>query len=242
MMTQTMKTNQEHSQKNWSQGGNALIYVLIAVALFAALSMTLMRQTNDSEAGSLSDEKAEIYATQLIARAAQVKSAIDQMLFMGASVNELDFALPSAVGFDAGTVIYKVYHPQGGGVVPGRIPKEAQLPNGNNPDPGWYMGRFNNVDWTPSTADDVMLTAFRISKEVCAKINKKITGSPAIPAIAVGIGQFLVDASLFSGSNAELTTNPSATPVCAACYNTGSLCVSNTSLDAYGFYTILADQ
>ena len=83
-----MKTNKEQ------ESGNALIYVLIAIALFAALSFTLARQSDTGEAGTLSDERAELYATQIISYAAQTKSALDQMLFIGTDIDDLDFIAP----------------------------------------------------------------------------------------------------------------------------------------------------
>ena len=87
--------------------GNALVYVLIAIALFAALSFTLGRQTDTSEAGALSEQKAELYATQLISYAAQVRSAVDQMLFTAASdIDDLDFAAPTVAVVDTGSLIH----------------------------------------------------------------------------------------------------------------------------------------
>lgn len=239
--------------------GNALVYVLIAIALFAALSFTLGRQTDTSEAGALSEQKAELYATQLISYAAQVRSAVDQMMFTAATdiggtnggANGLDFTAPTDPAFDTGTLIHKVYHPQGGGITPATLPSEVIAEVTNNPEPGWYLGRFNNVEWTalgpgnsagPAGAvapfEEVILVAYQINESVCGLINEKINGSSAIPTMTSTLRDTLIDDTLHGGTNVELTTD--AGDICPECENLGSLCVQEGGI--FGFYTIIADQ
>lgn len=249
-MIKEMKTKREHIfaqnkpqfKSRKAERGNALIYVLIAIALFAALSFTLSRQTDSNEASVLSDEKAELYATQLISYAAQAKSAVDQMLFSGASIDDLDFTLPSEPGFDTGQVIYKVYHPQGGGLTPGILPEEVINEVNSNPEAGWYMGRFNNFEWTESTDQEIVLTAYQIDQKVCALINQKINGTQNIP-IMPDVRAHLIASGFIPFANSDLRTNPTGSPECLDCHNISSLCVINATLaDRYSFYTIIADQ
>jgi hypothetical protein len=238
-----MKRNsQKKSTRGKNEGGNALIYVLIAIALFAALSMTFGRQTDTSEAGALPEERAEIYANQLISYAAQAKSAIDQMLFTGTRIDNLDFLLPTEATFNDPPYITKVYHPQGGGLVPGRIPAEATDQDDTDPVAGWYLGRFNNVEWTSSAGEDVILTAYQVAKQVCEKINLKITGTTTIPTLGDSIKEVMVDNRFYTGVNVDLTTDPAGTPICAACHKVASLCVEDQAGGRYGFYTIIVDQ
>lgn len=234
-------------QQSSSQSGNVLIYVLIAIALFAALSFTLGRQTDSSEAGSLSSEKAELVATQLISYASQAKSAVDQMEFQAIRMTNLNFILPTESGFNSGTNIYKVYHPDGGGLNPGTMPENAKASGISNPDAGWYMGRFNNVEWTPlgSSAgagnyEDVILTAYGISQTICENINKKITGDTTIPTSQEALKDILVDHQRHSGtSNTDITTETGSPPVCAECHNRASLCIQEGGI--FAFYTVIAD-
>lgn len=235
-----MKTKREHIFRDRrEERGNALIYVLIAIALFAGLSFTLGRQTDTSEVGSLSEERAGLYATQLISYAAQSKSAVDQMLFTAASdIDDLDFMAPTDVNFDTGTLIHKVYHPQGGGLNPGKIPADTINQVTNDPEPGWYLGRFNNVEWTETTGDDVILIAYQITEQICGMINEKINGSSTIPTMTNSIRNVMIDDTLHGGTNVELTTDGG--DICPDCENMGSLCVQEGGI--FGFYTILADQ
>jgi len=236
-----METNKEHCVK---ESGNALIYVLIAIVLFAALSFTLSRQTDTSEAGVLADERAELYATQMISYTAQVKSVIDQMLLVGSDVDDLDFIDPSDAGFNAGTQrarADRVFHPEGGGLIKGRIADDAIDENITDPVAGWYLGRFNNVEWTASTGEEIILVAYQIRRQICEKNNEKITGSSVIPTLGTTIRQTLIDDSFYSATNLDLTTD-AGTPICSACHEIASLCVENQAQNAYGFYTIIADQ
>lgn len=222
-----------------AERGNALIYVLIAIALFAALSFTLSRQTDTSEAGTLSREKAELYATQLITYSAQAKSALDQMLFTAAThIDDLNFTAPTDAGFDTGVPIHKIYHPKGGGLLPGKLPVEAIAQVTNDPEPGWYIGRFNNVEWTASANQDVILLAYQIDPTVCGLINEKINGSSAIPTLTTPIRNVMIDDALHGGTNVDLTTDGG--DICPDCANIGALCVQEGGI--YAFYTLLADQ
>ena len=190
-----METKKEHYS---GQRGNVLVYVLIAIVLFAALSFTLSRQTDTGEAGILSEEQAEIYANQIISYSAQAKSAIDQMLFSGMDVDELDFTDPSAAGFNTGTQsdrIKRVFHPEGGGLNKGRLSDDMTTSAISDPNPGWDS-----------------------------------------------IKETMIDDTLYTGSNVDLPTDPSGSPICANCHEMAMLCVRNQDQDAYAFYAVIADQ
>ena len=72
------------------------------------------------------------------------------------------------------------------------------------PAPGWYLGSFNNVEWTQTTENDVILTAHQISQPVCAQIDLLLTGSATIPAASAPLAKVLIDGSRHSQGNAAL--------------------------------------
>ncbi len=244
MIGREMKTNHEHftnrGKHKQGQRGNALIYVLIAIALFAALSFTLSRQSGTDEASDMDASRANFYATQLISYATQAKSVVDQMTLTGTDIDAIDFILPSDPAFNTAPHIDKIYHPEGGGLSRKTLTAGAVTQNITDPVAGWYLGRFNNVEWTASVSDEVILVAYQISRLVCEQINRTVNGSIAIPTMGDSIRQTMIDASLYTGSNTELTTD--AGDICPECDRATSLCVENQGQDAYAFYTILADQ
>lgn len=233
-----MKTNRE---QRFTEAGNALIYVLIAIALFAALSFVLARQTDTSESAGVSGDKANLYATQLISYATQTKQVMDQLVFSGTDINNLDFMLPSDPAFNTGTTgdhVNMVYHPDGGGLIPATLPPEVIKQTDADPVAGWYLGRFNNIDWTKTGGQDVILVAYQIDQSVCQKINDKL-GVSTIPSISDDLKSILIDAESYAtGANQDLTTG--TTDICPECENKGSLCIQEGG--QYAFYSVVADQ
>ncbi len=220
------------------QSGNAMIYILIALALLGALTMVLARGAN--EGGSdLSADQAELMTTRMTAAAGVAKNAVDQMMMSGTAVSALNFVTPNVASYDTAPHYNKIFHPDGGGL--SLDSDNIQLFTGTDtaPTPGWYLGRFNNIQWTPTTANDVVLAAHDISQAVCANTNKKITGSTAIP-ILLGTGDpatYFVNNSFGGPPNANLTT-----AICAACEGHPALCVSNTGATQFTYYSIISGQ
>ena len=224
-----------HSKK---QSGNAMIYVLVIVALFAALSFVLARHSGTAETGELSSQKIEIDAANILQTAAQMKQALDQMNFSGSSIASLDFTTPDdEPAFSAGSKTHKFFHPAGGNAGVPRLPEADITQVTADPPAGWYIGRFNNTEWTGLPVNDVMLTAFQITKPLCQEINKKLTGSTAIPVATVSLRNVLIAASHHTGANADFTV-----AACGACDGLLSLCVEDPGNNLWAFYSILAPQ
>lgn len=222
-----------------AERGNAAVYVLIVIALFGLLSFVLARQSGSEQAG-LSAEQAEIYAGTIQQAAMQLKQSVEQMVFTGTQVSDLDFTTSDdTVPFNAPPHGDKVFHPGGGGVILPRIPDTALDEIAADPPARWYIGRFNNVEWTPTGADDVILTAHQIRQEVCERINYKLTGSTTIPVLAAGqVNTLLIDASeSTAGANIEFTSAE-----CASCYGQPALCIQDNGASAWSFYSIIAAE
>ncbi len=226
------------ARHNYKESGNAFVYILIAVVLFAALSFVLIRQEDSKETGVLTPDTARIIATQMISTAAEVKGGLDQMVFAGTHPSEFGFEKPSAFG--AAPHYDKVFHPDGGGISLPSFPVNA-LPSVAlaSPVSGWYLGRFNNVGWTDSTNHDVILTAYGINQMVCQEINNLIIGTTAIPQLTVTPKSALVDVAEHSGSNNDITivTCPDAN-----CKEQMSLCVQDAGGTVFAFFNIVETQ
>ena len=227
------------------QSGNAMIYVLLIVALFAALSFVLARQGRNNEQSPLSGEKVTLAANQIISASNQVKQGTDQIIFSGRRIDQLDLCLPGNTCFSTGTRANKIFDPAGGGIILPRIPAEALFQVDTNPAPGWYLGRFNNVGWTQTNASDVLLVAHQISQPVCAKINQILTGSTTIPALTGAIAPVLIrsvnedgGAQHGAGANTDLTTTTCPT----GCDGRAALCVSNNTNTMWSYYSIIQQR
>ena len=221
---------------NASIRGNALIYILLALALLGALTMILGQQS-DETSQDLSSEKAQLVTTKTVAYAGSVKNVIDQMMMSGSNINNLNYVTPNQTSFDNGSNINKVFHPSGGGL--GYEPPSPDLfvTGTSTPAAGWYLGRFNNVEWTKTASQDIILAAYNINQSVCAAINKKITGSSAIPMVLGPSAGFFVDSTNGGPPNQNLTV-----AACSACEGQPALCVAGDGNINFTYYNIISGQ
>lgn len=210
-----------------------MIYVLLALGLIGLLTATMMRQ-DSADSSDLSQEQAEMLAIQIMEYTAAAQSTIDQMIMSGTNVDQLDFTFPSATSFNTAPNYNKIFHPQGGGL-------NYRTPNSSlfiaatvAPNPGWYIVRFNNTQWTPTAANDVMISAYGINKPVCEMLNKKITGSTVIPVYNGNPSSILLGTTHGASTNANFLT-----AACAGCEGKPALCISNAAADEWSFYSIL---
>jgi hypothetical protein len=216
-----------------------MIYVLLALALLAALTVTLGRQA-DTGGDDLSADQAELLALEVVSYASAVKNTVDQMVITGSVPASLIFARPQdGASFDNPPHVNKVYHPGGGGL--SFEPADRNLFSGTDTTPvgGWYLGRFNNIAWTPTSAHDIVLTAHDIGRMTCERINKKITGNTTIPALSgTGDPPTYYIAQVQGGiTNATLTATE-----CAACNGFLALCVSNSAGTQWTYYNIISGE
>ncbi|MFA5591947.1 MAG: hypothetical protein WC989_01355 [Micavibrio sp.] len=82
-----------HDLHNNTRSGSVLIIILVAVALFAALSYAVFRDGGSGAATrTMGDAQARLFATELIAYADSIARAVQKLRISGCSENELDFA------------------------------------------------------------------------------------------------------------------------------------------------------
>lgn len=219
--------------------GNAMIYILIAIVLFAALSLILARQSDNSETGAMNTERTEIAATQILQTSMQIKQGIDQMMYSGSKAAQLDFTTPDQEpAFSTPPDHHKVFHPAGGGVIINPLPAQAIHQVSNTPPARWYVGRVINVEWTNSTAEEIIITAHQISEPVCRALNKRLLGDPTPLAATQNPRALLIQASVYGGMAPATWLNTH----CPSCVDKISGCMVGPSEvpgeDIYSFYAI----
>ena len=207
---------------------------LIAVILFAALMFVISKSTHqDNSADDLATGQTRVMTTEILAYAASVNNAIVQMQQSGATPDQIDFMLPDDTNFNTAPTLYKLFHPDGGGLNYKPLPARAVADSGGTPQAGYYVGRFNSVEWTPTTAHDIVFTAYKLSESVCKDINRKLTGSATIPVVSgESLENLFVWDHLHSGTNANFMVTQ-----CAACEDVAALCVGDGA-GKYAFYSI----
>ena len=189
------------------QSGNVLFIILIAVALFAALSYAVT-QSSRSGGGDVSAEKAKLLAAEVIQQTALIKSTVDRLqiinkcedneiAFFGAGTRDNTYFYPTA---DSASINNQcnVYHSDGGGLNPVDVPLGVERLDdfaGGNADifstpylplrtyiPDVGRNITNGTDWE---ASELVIAVQMLREDVCVAINDGLGvvnpgGSPPI--------------------------------------------------------------
>jgi|AntRauTorcE11897_2_1112592.scaffolds.fasta_scaffold02731_9 hypothetical protein len=175
-----------------NQRGNALFLVLIAVALFAALSYAVTQSGRGS--GDISREKVQIQAAQIIQYVGSVEQTVQRMVLLGTPENELDFysdqrihgngvvrTMDNTLCTDTSC---QIFHPNGGGVVYQHFDASGEsnpLPSGygaTDLTPGHHMPLIAPIYGVGTPLPEIVLQFRAVKPEICREINRKF-GLPA---------------------------------------------------------------
>jgi len=162
------------------QCGNVLFLILIAVALFAALSyaVTYSSRTGDS---SITNEKAKIYAAQITQFGTQLENAVMRMRINNIPIYGIDFSSPNtaypAANGTCTNDLCKMFNVNGGGVEPitfdDRMFDTTLIGAGSAGIFKKYVLRSISVLEIGSDEDDLVLLLHSIDQKICSQINRK---------------------------------------------------------------------
>lgn len=211
-----------------SQKGNVLVYILMAVALMAALAYAISRDGRGNQATRMDGERAKLLSTSLLSHMREAERVVFQMQQWGMDIDDLKFDLPGTAGYST-DVTNQVYHPSGGGLQVFDISGDFWS---SAPIRGWSWQSAVNVDWSPTSADDLIFTFLDVNNDlICEEINERVRGSRTIIA---GTMNYI---STFQ----ETATNIDfAVSECAGCEDVKSMCINNGTNNA--FYTIIGSR
>ncbi len=87
------------SPKKASESGNVIFFILIGVALFAALTMAIT-ETNKGGGDSIDDEQARVRATEIMEYGSDMATAISRLRLNGCSQTQISFENHTAGGYE----------------------------------------------------------------------------------------------------------------------------------------------
>lgn len=218
-----------------SQSGNVLFIILIAVALFAALSFAVSSTMRSNQTTGIAQEKEKVNTAYLH----QFPSALNQTIMRmrmseGIQPEELIFAFPGNTDYGTfGTVPdHEVFHPQGGG-----LPYQAPPDNVNDGSSWIFNGdlEIDNIGTTGGTSNNTELLAILtgIPENLCRYINYDITDVMQDPPSITVSGE----TNKFTGTfgYAGTVSNPAVSGHDTYCYY-------STNLGKYVFYKALIER
>ncbi len=159
-----------------NQSGNILFYILIAVALLAALSFTVA-QSGRGSMSNLSNEKAALYATEIIEYGNILAQATSQIRLRGYKDTQISFENTKVTGYTNTNCTEdecEIFHVNGGGI------NWSAPPKNTNDGTDWLI-TVNNITNIGTTSVDLVMLLQNVNLSVCQQINKKLYGTITIP-------------------------------------------------------------
>lgn len=111
-----MKNFQKRNRARKNESGNVLIYILVAIVLFAALSYVVGNMMRGGNADMIGEEQAKLYAGEILDYARIIRSAVQEMrISNGCTDTDISFENNVVAGYDNGTnTACQVFHADGG--------------------------------------------------------------------------------------------------------------------------------
>lgn len=220
-----------------TQNGSVLVYILIAVGLFAAISYAVSRDGSSGQSTTqLSESEAQLRATEIIALATQAKMAVDQMSQWGIEYQNIRFDNADEAGYTSNTS-QQIMHPAGGGLsLPANTSRYFKSSYESEEAYGWTWKNTTNVEWSATPAHEVIFSAGNLRPEVCAAINKLLTGSNDMPPLAHNF-RFKEHFSHESTPHLDFLISE-----CPECEGRDAICMRRDELDWHQFYSIAGSR
>lgn len=154
-----------------TQAGNVLFLILIAVALFAALSYVVTQSTR-SGGGSTEREKNILSSAQMTQYPTALRTALIRMVLGGAAIEQIKFDAPGNFGAVSSRLL--VFHPQGGGALYQEAPSE--LSSDGNTLEWFYNANFDvpGIGIDGGGGNDIVAFLPGISQGVCQQVNEEL--------------------------------------------------------------------
>lgn len=204
----TLLDNQNYKNHN-NQEGSIFFYILIAVALFAALSYAVSRN-NDGSTNVFTEEQAKIAAQEIIEYGNTVATAVQKLRLRGCSDTEISFENDIVSGYtNASSPSDKschVFDVNGGNINWQAIPEE-RLESDHSAYNAYgqiYFGdkvQIESIGDTCSTSDctDLIFQGPHLKKEICEMINFTL-GYGSLASINEAVHNYLYrDSAKFTG-------------------------------------------
>lgn len=204
--------NSFHENKK-SQSGSVLFYIMIAVALFAALGYTVGNMMRGGDPNMIGDEQAKIYAGEILNYARAVRQAVQYIkISNGCSDTDISFENSIVSGYTNGTnSACQIFSKQGGDVsyiAPNDKWLDSNLSGSANFGEYLFSGTVG-INNQGTSSQELMFFLPYISLRVCNAINKKLemahsSGNPPVENADAWRAPFEPFTGTYGGANTML--------------------------------------
>lgn len=240
-----------NNKQRMGEKGNVLFLILIAVALFAALSYAVTQSTR-SGSGTADKEKSLLSSSAMTQHPTAMRTSLIRMVLAGVDVTDIVFDSPSNFG-GVSDLTEAVFHPTGGGAVFQAAP--ADVMSGTSQGTWFYNGNwdipFIGIDG--AGGNDVIAFLPGITETVCRSINEEFainrTGctfnvaSGSVPELNSGTNSANIRDSHVEGDTFPSTDQENITSNgCNAYDGQPSGCFYDSDNSEHVFYSVLLER
>lgn len=208
----------KHARRD--ERGNVFVVILLAIALFAALSFTVSRSMQTDTSTNLMGQELQLAAGDILTYVQKLERGMNRLRNRGISENDISLIHPSTgTLYEHGTPRpdnHKLFHPSGGGVVW----QEPQT-GVNDGSPWFFTGStcIPNLGFgaagcdSDSTSNEELLAVLRnLDQDVCTRLNSEL-GIAGIPTDSGGGFSTTAFVGTFSDGT-EITLSATYRQVC----------------------------
>lgn len=240
--------NYDYGQRE-GEKGNVLFLILIAVALFAALSYAVTQSTR-SGSGTADKEKSLLSSSAMTQHPTALRTSLIRMVLSGVDVTDILFNSPANFG-SVSDLSEAVFHPTGGGAVFQQAP--ADIMSGSAQGTWFYNANWDIplIGIDGAGGNDIIAFLPGITPVVCRSINDEFainnTGCTMTDGIvpdlnnatnSANIRDNFDDSSTFPvGDQEDITSNG-----CTAFNSQPSGCFFDSDNSEYVFYSVLLER
>lgn len=241
-----MIINEENKR---SESGNVLFLILIAVALFAALSYAVTQSTR-SGSGTADKEKSLLSSATMTQHPTAMRTSLIRMVLSGVDVTDISFNAPASFG-SVSDLTEAVFHPTGGGAVYQKAP--AEIMSGTNQGTWFYNANWDipQIGIDGAGGNDIIAFLPGITQIVCRGTNEEFalvtTGCTMTDGLIPDLNAS-TDSSNIRSNFEEGDTFPVgnqedlANAACTVFSGQPSGCFYDSDNDEYVFYSVLLER
>ncbi len=218
------------------ESGNALWFILLAVALIAALTATISRSTDTAEqSGNI--ERFRIQASNIMRHSTSVRQAVENMRLVNVGESQVSFENDfTSADYTNGTCAECVIFSSLGGGIAYMAPRDNWLDDDGTTPPGfgeWEFTGTNSVPGLRSGRPELIMSVGYLREGLCDQINAVLD----LPFAPVPIDADGFDQTAFQGTYTSTATINNMTGISSGCFN-------DTSVDGRGhtFYQVLIER
>jgi hypothetical protein len=225
-----------------NERGNVMFYILIAVALLAALIFAV-GQSGRGSIQQVNDEKAKLLASEIIEYANNVSTAFAQLRLRGCKLEEMSFENDTIGGYANASAptdrTCNIFDPAGGGIT--FIGPPVQALDGVSTMPLFTIElEIDGVSTTcgNSGCSDMVMVSGPLLQNVCVQLNNSLSvGDKDDPPVNVA-AEFATGLTKYVGNLGHEFAIGTSTNI----YGKLAACVQDTDDNKFYFYKVLASR